>query len=667
MSLFTKLFEAVHSWRRRRGGLRARKRADLAMEQLDHRQLLAVNFTGNAAIDFPATQVPGVVVIPSPPNNTIPIIPTVTNGVPDPGTLATVINETGFQINQLRVSYTPADDTLSVGIEGPPSGRNGAQQVIAGDSDNNGNSATVNPNVTAIDPGFMDPADMGGTKTYGIFLDLKNANAIDVVAGFAQGTPFDTGPKPYEVARPVSSALALPAFDPNNLLPQFTGNYFLVNDPNHPNFELQITHFSQLFQQTTGLALTSASQFSIGAFGTSAQDGGISDEFFPPQAVTVSAATPPPVAAPTIAVAKTTNGISAPLQPGPTVAVGSTVTWGYSVTNPGNEPLKNVTVIDDGGTPNDPATAFQPTFVGGDTNGNGLLDPGETWTFNATGTAMAGQYENQVIVSGVGVNSGTPVTASAVSHYFAPTPPMVCSPTIYVNPHESNHVNTAHPSSIRVNILGSSGFDPTTLIPSTVKFGDPATIATTGASPILNFESNVNHDGFPDETFVFNGLDVTLPPGITTAEIIGTTTSGQMIASSVTVFNRDFSFYTPAQISKQQATWLAFDKKNNISTANGAVPPPPVIPKAAQQRAASMAISDLYDPFKGKTVPKQVNAAAIGTAQPASTDAVAPVVSIKTKNGKAVKPSKAGPVTVKLAGSPAPKAASILQMIGGGA
>ena len=78
MSLFTKLFEAVHSWRRRRGGTKSRKRSDLAMEQLDHRQLMAVNFTGNVPIDFPATQSPGVVVIPSPttpPLNQTPIIP----------------------------------------------------------------------------------------------------------------------------------------------------------------------------------------------------------------------------------------------------------------------------------------------------------------------------------------------------------------------------------------------------------------------------------------------------------------------------------------------------------------------------------------------------------------------------------------------------------------
>jgi hypothetical protein len=95
-----------------------------------------------------------------------------------------------------------------------------------------------------------------------------------------------------------------------------------------------------------------------------------------------------------------------------------------------------------------------------------------------------------------------------------------------------------------------------------------------------------------------------------------------------------------------------------------------VIPKAAQQRAASMAISDLVDPFKGKKVPKQVNAAAIGTAQPATADAVAPVapvVSIPTKNSKGVKASKANAVTVHLAGTAAPKGPSIPQLIGGGA
>ena len=526
MSLFTKLFEAVHSWRRRRGGIKSRKRSDLAMEQLDHRQLLAVNFTGNVPIDFPATQVPGVVVVNSP--TTPPL--NQTPGIP--ASLAGVINVSGLQIDSFRVSYDSTNDILSVGVEGPPNnlnltapsnGKNG-QDVIAGDSDNNLNSGTVDPRINdgmggGIDPSFTDPPDMGGTKTYGVFFNFNGSGNPQVVAGFPQAYPAGSPNKPFEVAlatpRDPANPAGFPLFDPNNVFPQYEGNYFLANDPNHPNFEFQIDHFSQLYQQITGNALISSTSIEAGAFAVNNQDGGISDEFFPPQPVAISNATVPPPTPP-------------------------------------------------------------------------------------------------------------------------PPPPVVCSPTIYVNPHEGNHVNTAHPTAIRVNVLGSSGFDPTTLIPSTVKFGDPATIGTTGASPILNFESNVNHDEFPDETFVFNGLDVQLPSGITTAEITGETTSGMFITSQVKVFNRDASYYTPAQINKQQSAWLAYDKKHGIDTSNGAVAPPPKIPTAAQQRAADAAIVDLVGPFAGKKVPKQVNPG-LGTAQAASATTSPTIVSIPTKNGKAKK------------------------------
>ena len=515
MSLFTKLFEAVHSWRRRRGGHKSRKRSDLGMEQLDHRQLLAVNFTGVAATDFPATQSPGVVVIPSPANNQKPQIPAALNGI---------VNVSGFEIDQLRVSYDSTSDILSVGVEGPPNGQTN-QEVIAADSDNNLNSGTVDPRVSAAEPGFADPPDMGGTKTYGIFLQLNDPtgfNVPDVVAGFPQTLPANGTAKPYEVAK-FSGIPGGDMFDPNNVFPQYTGNYYLANDPNHPNFELQIDHFSQLYQQITGQLLTPASQIGLGAFGSNNQDTGISDEFFPAQPVTVSQATvplPPP-----------------PVPPPP------------------------------------------------------------------------------------------------------PPPPTPVSPTVFVNVHEDNHVNTAHPTAIRVNVLGSSGFDPTTIIPSTVRFGDPATISTTGATPILNFERNVNHDEFPDETFVFNGLSVSLPPGITDAVITGETTSGVFFNSEVKVFNRDYSYYTQAAANKQQEAWLKYDKQHGIDTSNGAVAPPPVIPKAAKQLAASMAINDLYGPFANQKVPKQV-ASSLGTAQAASDTPAPVVVSIPTKNGKAVKGHK---------------------------
>jgi hypothetical protein len=129
------------------------------------------------------------------------------------------------------------------------------------------------------------------------------------------------------------------------------------------------------------------------------------------------------LASPAIAAVKATDGVVAPTAPGPVVAVGDPVTWTYDVTSPGNEPLRNVTVVDDAGTPGDPADDFAATFVSGDTNGDGLLDPGETWRFTASGVARAGQYENRAVAAGVGVLSNTPVTATTISHYFAAVVP----------------------------------------------------------------------------------------------------------------------------------------------------------------------------------------------------------------------------------------------------
>lgn len=518
MSLFTKLFEAVHSWRRRRSGTKSRKRSDLTMEQLDHRQLLTVNFSGVVANDFAGIN--AVTLTNTNPVTTVApgIVPLNLQGV-IPGSPYAV---SGIQIEHLAVSYDSTNDVLSVGVQGPPRGGTGqpnTQNVIAADSDNNGNSGTVNPAVSAIEPMFTDPPDMGGTKTYGITLDLKNPTVPDIAAGFPQTNPNPdpTAPKPFLVAKYLNNPGGN-MFDNSNIFPQYTGNYYLANDPNHPNFEFQITHFSQLYQQVTGNPLTPTSNIGMGAFASNNQDTGLGDESFPAKSFPLNSATAPP-----------------PTPPPP-----------------------------------------------------------------------------------------------------PPPPPVVCSPTIYVNPHENYHVNTAHPSNIRVSVLGSSGFDPTTIIPSTVKFGDPNTIMTNGASPILNFENNVNHDQFPDETFVFNGLDVTLPPGITNAEIIGETSGGTFFSSQVKVFNRDTSFYTPAQINKQQDFWLAYDRKNGIDSSNGAVAPPPIVPKAAQQRAASMAIDDLYNPFKGERVPRQVNST-LGTARAASASPPPVVVSIPTRHGRTQK------------------------------
>ncbi|MCL4202703.1 MAG: VCBS repeat-containing protein [Pirellulaceae bacterium] len=106
---------------------------------------------------------------------------------------------------------------------------------------------------------------------------------------------------------------------------------------------------------------------------------------------------------------------------GPYVPVGETVTWTYFVSNPGNESLENVNVVDDqpGVTP---LPVLNGLFNVGDTNQNDLLDPGEIWEFTASGPAVAGQYENLGTATGNGTVSGTPVDDDDEDHYFGYDP-----------------------------------------------------------------------------------------------------------------------------------------------------------------------------------------------------------------------------------------------------
>src|SRR3954452_17067297 len=113
----------------------------------------------------------------------------------------------------------------------------------------------------------------------------------------------------------------------------------------------------------------------------------------------------------------------------PNILTGSTVTWTYSVTNPGNVALSNVVVTDDNGTPGNLLDDFTATavlsggFNVGDANHNNLLDGNETWQFTATGTAGTGEYANVGTASGhwaSGDASGT-VTQSESDCYFGAT------------------------------------------------------------------------------------------------------------------------------------------------------------------------------------------------------------------------------------------------------
>lgn len=99
---------------------------------------------------------------------------------------------------------------------------------------------------------------------------------------------------------------------------------------------------------------------------------------------------------PHITLDKKTNGVDHGLN----IFQGQAVTWTYDVTNDGNVALANVVVKDDNGTPGNTADDFNATAITsgglntGDTNFNGLFDPGETWHYQATGTTQLGSYTN---------------------------------------------------------------------------------------------------------------------------------------------------------------------------------------------------------------------------------------------------------------------------------
>jgi uncharacterized repeat protein (TIGR01451 family) len=150
-----------------------------------------------------------------------------------------------------------------------------------------------------------------------------------------------------------------------------------------------------------------------------------------------------------IRVKKFTNGADADAPPGPRIAPGAPVTWTYQVTNPGNVAIRYVKLVDDKG--------LRPTLTGGDANGNGDLDPGETWSYRASGTAAPGQYANTATASGFDVLE-KPVSDTDPSHYLAelappqPSPPQPKPDLRLRKKAMSKHVRSGHSVRFRLRV-----------------------------------------------------------------------------------------------------------------------------------------------------------------------------------------------------------------------
>ncbi len=160
----------------------------------------------------------------------------------------------------------------------------------------------------------------------------------------------------------------------------------------------------------------------------------------------------PPHPGPGIDIIKLTNGEDADKAPGPSIPVGGTVTWEYLVTNTGNVELTGIEVEDD--------------QEGAVSCPHGSLEPGETMTCTAAGTAKACQYTNAGSVSGM-APSGAVVNDSDVSHYFGDNGAALSLASILVNGQ-----NAAAPP--------GPGFDVNTKLDWTFKLTNSGKVQLTG-------------------------------------------------------------------------------------------------------------------------------------------------------------------------------------------
>ena len=169
---------------------------------------------------------------------------------------------------------------------------------------------------------------------------------------------------------------------------------------------------------------------------------------------------------PVIDIEKSTEGVDADLPTGPLLPVGSTADFEYVVTNPGNVPLSTIVVTDSEGV--------TVTFQGGDTGpANGLLDPGETWTYTGSTTVTLGQY----------MNTGT------VTSEYTDTPGNMFDPT---DSDDSHHLGVEADGEIDIekSTNGYDGDDPNDPNIPEIDPGDTVTwdykVSNPGTTPLAN-------------------------------------------------------------------------------------------------------------------------------------------------------------------------------------
>ena len=268
-----------------------------------------------------------------------------------------------------------------------------------------------------------------------------------------------------------------------------------------------------------------------------------------------------------IDVEKSTNGQDADTPTGPFIVVGDTVTWTYAVTS-GDLPVRYVVVTDDQGV--------TPVFVDGDTNGNDELDPGETWTYEATGTAVAGQYANLATATGVDTRE-TALTDTDPSHYYG------FQFQANVQPTATNLAGEDHPFTVTATYDGGGGPQP---VPdgSTISFewtGDGAvtdplgdSCTTTSGACTVTVSSPTPGSGtieVTDVTATFGGTALTGDPTTTPPSLVAVADGSLTAEKTWIAFDVDI---TPLTASNPNGVDHTFTIAVRVDDGSGLAPLP---------------------------------------------------------------------------------------------
>ncbi len=226
---------------------------------------------------------------------------------------------------------------------------------------------------------------------------------------------------------------------------------------------------------------------------------------------------------PGINVEKVTNTVDTGAGDVPFIAEGADVTWTYTVTNTGNVPIANVTVVDDNGTSANATDDFGTLLLSGDDNMNSLLDLDETWVFEAVGTAVSGGYENTATASGDGPDTiaddgstvdGDEASDTDDSEYFGTSPAIEVDKAVNTSSGSSIFVPTGSPIewTFTVTNPGNIELDNVEVVDNNGTPGDPGDDWTLTVADLDSGDTDNDGRLDPGETWTFV-VDGTATPG----------------------------------------------------------------------------------------------------------------------------------------------------------